>query len=52
MLSGKLYFIKIKNFCSAKHSIKNEKTNHRLGEKSLHKELLSRIYQELLKLNT
>ena len=52
--SGKLDFIKIKNFFASKDSIKRVERVHRMGENIyslFDKELLSRIYKEHLKLN-
>lgn len=51
-----LDFIKVKNFCSVKDNVKeNENTSHWLGENTCKKQydrgLLTKIYEELLKLN-
>jgi hypothetical protein len=52
---GKLYLMKSKSFCCGKGTVQIMKTSYRLGkifEKHLSdKELTSRLYEELLKLN-
>ena len=51
----KLDFIKLKYFYSVKDNVKNEKTNLKLGENickiTSEKGLLSKIYEELLKIS-
>ena len=45
----KLDFTKIRNFCSAKDSIKNEKTNHKTGRKYLYSIHLGFLVAQMVK---
>ena len=54
--SGKLDFIKMKDFCSTKDTVKRMRRQAQIGIKYLQKTsdkgLLTKIYKEILKLNS